>query len=137
MDDNKCIITIILPILITGSKGTELPFVPNRQYCYVEKGFYDYECYKKNCGRIGIYKMPGYVVEINEELFIVWATNAVENIPELTEREQEGFGRQYVDHIKFDHVKDYKKEAKEVLGLDIKAHERTDFNGRWLEKFLR
>jgi hypothetical protein len=135
--EEQCLITVILPIIITGSKGNRFPFVPATQYCYVEKGMYPRECFEPGCGPLGIYDREGYVVDINDEYFVIWKENVVEGTEVLTEREQAGFGKQYVDHIKFDHPKDHKKLAKEVLGIDIKKNERTDYNGRWLEGLLK
>ena len=134
---DKCLITVILPVQLIGSKGTKLPFMPYKQYCYKEKGFYDFECFKPECGPMGIYKHPGYIIEINEEYFAIQANNVIESDNELTEREQSGPGESYVDHIKFDHVKDYKKEALENLGIDVRSNEKTDYNGEWLEKLLK
>jgi len=135
-ETDKCLITVILPIQLIGSKGTKLPFMPYRQYCYKEKGLYDFECFKPDCGPLGIFKRPGYIIDVNDEYFIIWKDNVIEGDIELTEREQAGPGEGYIDHIKFDHSKDYKKDALENLGIDVKKHERTDYNGRWLEEYL-
>jgi hypothetical protein len=135
--EDKCLITVILPIILTGSKGHKVPFIPYKQYCYVEKGMYERECFEPDCGPLGVFERPGYIIELNDEYFVIWEENVIEGVEELTEREQAGFGKQYVDHLKFDYVKDHKKEAKEILGIDIKANEKTDYNGTWLEGYLQ
>ena len=133
----NCRITIILPTIVTGSKGTKLPFMPYNQYCYVEKGMYERECFEPECSPIGVYDYPGYIIEINEELFLLWKDNVIEENEERTEDEKLPIGKWYRKHITDDlRDKDYKKTAKEVLGIDVKKHERTDYNGRWLEKLL-
>jgi len=138
MAEKKCRITVILPVDIYGDKGTKIRVVPNNQYCYTFKGMMDRECFAPGCGRIGSTPTLGYIIEIENENFIIWHENVMEEDHERTTPEELlPFGEYYIYHIEEElRDRDYKKTMLENTGYSVKDHERTDYNGRWLEKLL-
>lgn len=127
-----CNITIILPIDIIGSEGTSMRFVPYRQFCYKEK------IKKLVCCHLALGKTVEefYVVELMEQDYHISKRNAMPSDYLRDEEEQLSYDERADIYLRESHTKDHKKETLEVIGLDIKAGERTDYNGRWLQELL-
>lgn len=137
MMDKDNLITIILPIDVTGSEGTTIRFVPYRQYYCKEKIMMSFNR-EEDCGNnYSRKKIPAYIIELMDQEFIISSRNAMpaefvrQGNELLTNQEA---ARQYL--LIDSKVKDYKKETLEVIGHDVKAAERTDYNGGWLLREL-
>jgi len=128
-----CTITIILPVDITGSKGTSIRFVPYKQYCFEESLIIDVPC-DDNCG---VRKIQAWSVELIGQKFIITSKNAMPAGFLRDEDEQLSLDERARKFLLVDnHAKDYKKETLEVIGHDVKAAEKTDYNGEWLQRIL-
>lgn len=138
--ENECLITIIAPVtVIRDSDHLKIKLVPYNQYCFIEKGMYIdlSESIIAECKREATpCKKQGYKVESDDSFYIVFDNTAV----------VEGFARDGLDLLGLDDrarqeqldmiPKDHKKETLKNLGIDIKAGEKTDYNGEWLQKAL-
>ena len=110
-------VTVMTPFNVIGSNGTKYYFVPFTQYDY---------CITDN----------DIIVTILEEDFNLTNKDISLEVRDLNEDEQLSPSAREEKRLIDTQVHDNKKETLEIIGLDIKADERTDFNGRWLEKFL-
>ena len=126
-DNNKNdkLLTILLPINVIGDNGNAFYFTPYRQYCYFSEGFLieDDETFY-------------YGVKIDTEVYLIPKDKVSTECRVLTEDEQLTPSELKEKDLYEKTVKDHKKRTLEVLGIDIQKDERTDFNGRWLAKFL-
>jgi len=130
--EDKCKITIIYPLTVTRADGLEIKLLANSQYCFEEEGYFDAP-FKEITDHKN--KAYGYKVISGASYFIVFDRAAV----------QENFDREGLDELslaeraredQMNKVADHKKETLKILGHDIKAFERVDYNGRWLQKTL-
>ena len=129
----ECTITIILPVNIVGSKGASIRFVPYKQFCFKEEVMIDVPC-EANCGTK---KIKAWKIELMGQVFMVTSRNAMPADYLRDEDEQLSWDERARKFLLVDnHAKDYKKETLEVIGHDVKAAEKTDYNGEWLQKVL-
>ena len=121
------LLTVIVPFVAIGDRDTTMQFSPYKQYCYTGYEWLNID------GRYANF----YIVTINDEIFCMDESYVMPCQKELSEEEQKSIGeRAREERVKRYFVADERKQAKEVLGLDIKKNERTDYNGRWLQKLI-
>jgi len=112
-------VTILLPFNKYDEEGN---------YIYYFKPFTQY-CYSIEDDKI--------IVDINGHKYNLTGETISLDVRTLSSDEQLSPNDAEKKRLEDNQVHDHKKETLEVLGIDIKADERADYNGRWLEKFLR
>ncbi len=112
---NESRVIIICPYEAVSGSGKNFLFNPYRQYCYKDKTF------------VGGSDKYNYTIEIEDEDYIVPGIYLHETTICLNEEEQKSIYEVALERLHNKVVKDHKKRTLEVLGIDIKANERTDF----------
>lgn len=127
-----CLVTVTYPLMITRDDGLTFKLNANSQHCVEEEGYYQapYEYLTKPDGT-----GYGYKILSGDSFFILFS-------PMIS---FEGFERTGLDMldigerrrvIRIDPLKDPTEATLKYLGHDIRKCERTDYNGRWLQKVI-
>ena len=125
MSDTKRL-TVLLPVDIKGDDAVSVfYFRPFRQYCYGREG-------NLISGDATYY----YEVEIEGVKYLIPKDYVQPCSKELSEEQQMSPWEAEYKRLWDNTEKDHKKMALEVLGIDIERNERTDYNGRFLLKYV-
>lgn len=155
--DNR--LTILVPVTIRGRKGNLYEFKPYKQFCSSEKQYLTFEPYTNGTYTDGhqnsfidgfgnfFISQPGvsdnrkysfyYLVIINDEEFYIPEEYVGPCSKELSEEEQKTLSqkKQEEDRDRY-FIADEKAYTKKVIGIDIVAGEKTDYNGEFLQKII-
>jgi hypothetical protein len=124
-------ITIIIKVKITGSNGTIKWFVPYNQYCYESVVTSNISC--SDCVlEVGQQITQCYRVVIDNEDFLIPKYYAVVEEHCRTEMEKDFFK---LREKWWEQPEDWKKEFKNLTGIDVVANETSVHNGYdlWLK----
>ena len=117
-------ITIIEQVLVVGSLGTEMWFVPFRQYCFEDMSDDEMAC--EECHGLNSTQISFYRVVINGEDFLVPEKTAAMQMYDQPSWKQNW--RERGEHYS-DQPADMWAEYKELTGIDIKAGNCAVHNG--------